>query len=96
MGQGEGFGPSKTSLLISYLSRIPKVSKTMGIFILILNIVLPGVGSMIAGLLGGKKDMGCFWAGLLQLLLAVFIIGWIWSIFWGVKIYTKSTSFIPI
>eukprot|EP00301_Raphidiophrys_heterophryoidea_P014510 c22933_g1_i1.p1 GENE.c22933_g1_i1~~c22933_g1_i1.p1 ORF type:complete len:105 (+),score=22.22 c22933_g1_i1:1-315(+) len=95
MGGGE-LGPSKFTLFKAYVTHIPKVSKTMGIVVLILNIILPGIGSIIAGLMGNSRDRGCALAGVFQLLTAFFIVGWIWSIVWGIKIHSKANSFIPI
>jgi hypothetical protein len=80
-----------------FLSAIPKVGRTIGMLVLVLNIILPGIGSILAGIIGGRSsDMGCVVAGVLQLLTAVFIVGWIWSIWWGVQIYQKSRSFLPV
>ena len=57
----------------------------MALTCLILNIFLPGVGTMVNACLGTRMMPGlCY--GLLQMLLAPLLIGWIWSIFYGVKI----------
>jgi hypothetical protein len=86
--------PVATSM--PFLSVIPRVGQITGILVLFLNIILPGVGSILAGLCGGS--LGCVVAGLLQMLLAPFIIGWVWSIVWGVKIweYSHHTAVIVI
>lgn len=37
-----------------------------------------------------KTDWSVLLCGLLQFVLGYLIVGWIWSIIWGVKIYSKS------
>ncbi|XP_077995583.1 uncharacterized protein LOC144449049 [Glandiceps talaboti] len=62
---------------------------------LIFNIVIPGLGSMLAGLGAlfccNKTSCGLrvahfcfnFWCGVFQLAFAILIVGWIWSVLWG-------------
>mmetsp|Transcript_34813 Transcript_34813/g.33919 ORF Transcript_34813/g.33919 Transcript_34813/m.33919 type:complete len:96 (-) Transcript_34813:30-317(-) len=56
---------------------------------LLLNCIFPGVGTMINGCFG-RHCCAAFLYGLLQLITACLIIGWIWSIIWGCKILDKS------
>ena len=37
-----------------------------------------------------KTDCSVLLCGVLQFFLGYLIVGWIWSIIWGVKIYSKS------
>lgn len=37
-----------------------------------------------------KTDWSIILCGVLQFILGYLIVGWIWSIIWGVKIYSKS------
>jgi len=75
---------------------IPVLPMCMAVFCLVVNCVLPGVGSMIAAFAllccsntedvkTGKIGLFCinFWVGVAQLVTLVFGIGWVWSIFWG-------------
>ena len=60
---------------------------------LILNIVLPGWGTMMSAYCdpaGFNTD--ALLVGLAQLITAFIIIGWFWSIFWGVRIYQKGMA----
>ena len=69
---------------------IVKVDDSWGIVLLIVNIFFPGIGTIINSLMGDKVHVTTLIVGILQLVLAGFIIGWIWSIWWGVLIYQKS------
>mmetsp|Transcript_52667 Transcript_52667/g.128682 ORF Transcript_52667/g.128682 Transcript_52667/m.128682 type:complete len:91 (-) Transcript_52667:203-475(-) len=62
--------------------RVPSMTQGMGVLLLLVNIFLPGIGSIIAGLLTGKMSTAVI--GILQFVLAFCIIGWLWSIWWGV------------
>jgi hypothetical protein len=63
----------------------PNISMGAAILVLIMNIVFPGVGTMIMGCLCNDGNNAChwIWIGFAQLLLAFFIFGWIWAIFTG-------------
>ena len=50
-------------------------------FMLILNIILPGSGTMLQSFFGGRKCPLTFFVGLLQLLsVALLLFGWCWAI----------------
>ena len=74
------------------LTDVPKLNGIWPYLCLILNIFIPGIGTMIAGCLGDPNS----WSktqivvGLFQMLLAVYIIGWIWAIYWGYLLVTRS------
>ena len=70
---------------------IQKVPSPWGIVLFIVNIFFPGVGTMISSCLApGDCNVEALVIGLCQLLTAWLIIGWIWSIIWGWKIYDVS------
>mmetsp|Transcript_9548 Transcript_9548/g.10559 ORF Transcript_9548/g.10559 Transcript_9548/m.10559 type:complete len:86 (+) Transcript_9548:42-299(+) len=78
--------PGKVAMAIYVVRQLPKVKSKVWVWIiLILNIVLPGVGTMVAGCIY-KCHRKSIIIGLLQLLLFPFIIGWVWSVIWGVLI----------
>lgn len=62
--------------------------KPWGIVCLVMNILLPGTGSMIAG--GNQEDIRYYVYGVVQLLLAWTLVAWAWSIVLGVLIFLKS------
>lgn len=45
---------------------------------------------MIAGCSGTGKGGGAICIGIIQMLLSIFIIGWIWAVVWSVNLYKKS------
>ncbi|CAG5135832.1 unnamed protein product [Candidula unifasciata] len=84
---------------------IPLMSKCTAVVCLLLNVILPGSGTLTAGLSvlccsqvrpKGDSKGHCILinagVGLLQFLLTfVFLLGWIWSIMWGVAFLAMST-----
>lgn len=59
------------------------------IHVLSTNVTTPvGVGTMTAGVVSDKMDT--FLIGALQLLTSVFMVGWVWSITWGVELVRRS------
>lgn len=86
---------------------IPAMQKPVAITCLVLNILLPGLGTFIAGftvLCGSTirfKNMtkqnvifSNTWVAFLQFITAfLFLLGWIWSIVWGVAFITISTDY---
>jgi hypothetical protein len=68
----------------------PRLDKTMALVVLILNIFLPGVGTIIMGCVGNNAG-GWICIGICQALLAFLIIGWIWSIITGLMCLKYST-----
>ncbi len=72
---------------------IVPVKDPLHIVLLILNILLPGIGTIANGCMGSSIS-GCqIVIGLLQMCLSpVLLIGWFWSIWWGVIIYQRSVA----
>jgi len=54
----------------------------------LINIFFPGIGVIIAGIL--DNNMTDVVIGVLQLLFAFFILGWIWAIIWGILMIIRS------
>ena len=69
---------------------IPELNKVLAIILLVLNCIFPGVGTMCLSCLGPRFVWDHLIIGLLQLLLSFLIIGWVWSIFWGILLVMKS------
>ncbi len=62
-----------------------------GLIFFLVNIFFPGFGTMFSAFCAAGCNFDAFLVGLLQLILApVFLIGWIWSIVWGWKIFEAS------
>ena len=62
--------------------------KSTGVCCLIFNIFFPGFGSILAGMQANSSSTVLI--GVVQFFLCVTLIGWLWSIYWGVLIYNKS------
>ena len=67
------------------------VNETLGLICLILNIIISGSGTILAGI-ASNKGLNCtaVLIGLVQLLLVFTIVAWIWSICHGYHIYVRS------
>ena len=71
---------------------LPRLNGVWPFVCCILNVFFPGTGTMISSCVGYSIS----WSktqlviGLLQLLTAVYIIGWLWSIWWGVILLKKG------
>ena len=70
-------------------NHLPELNKVLAIVILVLNIFFPGVGTMCLYCIAGFKTE-YLWVGLIQLVTALCVVGWIWSVLWGVILVTKS------
>ena len=66
----------------------------VALVVLILNIVSPGIGSIVSAY---YDPSGCncktVTFGILQMLLTIVIVGWVWSILMGLAIYSKSNDY---
>ena len=70
---------------------VPKVKADLGLIIFIINIVLPGCGTIWAGCAGseGTNNTVIIW-GIAELLTSWLLVGWCLSIYHGWLIYEKS------
>jgi len=59
----------------------------------VLNIVAPGLGSIVAGYndLNGCNRRSVYY-GFFQMLLTIVVVGAVWSIIFGFEIYNKSNE----
>ena len=65
---------------------INTISPHMAIVCLVINIFIPGLGTIINGLSGHKVCPGVFFGVAQFFLTPLFLIGWIWGIVYGVRI----------
>ena len=73
------------------VTQVPYVSQSAAFICLAINIFLPGVGTMICACMGDKNINKTQLAmGLIQLMTAVYLIGWFLGIYWGYLIVAKS------
>jgi hypothetical protein len=70
---------------------VPRIEKSQALMCLIFNIFIPGVGTMIGSLLAPSGcDLCSFIYGFLQFCLASMLVGWVWSLIWGLLMYQSS------
>ena len=72
---------------------VPSLTCLFAWIIFIINCVAPGVGTIIVGVI--TCNFECILIGILMSLLAPFIIGWIWSIYWGWLCVVKARA-VPV
>ena len=79
------------------VSDVPKLKGAWPYIVAVLCIVIPGSGTMVAACAGYSPAWSKLqiFVGSLQMMTAVFLIGWIWSIWWGLKILHKSLKEQP-
>ena len=70
---------------------VVKLDRCLAITCLILNIFFPGVGTMVSACGGKDFNSDALIFGILQLLTAFLIVGWIWSIVHGVWLVDKAS-----
>ena len=69
-----------------------KLDSTMGMVVLLLAILAPGISTCIAGVLSKDDEQmkNGIIVGIIQFLLLGVCIGWIWALLSGWKIYSNS------
>ena len=79
------------------VSDVPRLTTFWPYVVAVLCLVLPGSGTMLAACVGYSTAWSKtqIFVGSLQMMTAVFLIGWIWSIWWGIKILHKSVNEEP-
>ncbi|KAK3753377.1 hypothetical protein RRG08_005965 [Elysia crispata] len=87
----------------SLYNAIPRMPVALAVFLCILNIVVPGLGTFISSwtcLCGCQTKLGkparAFGLNLLsaflQMISFVVIVGWVWSIIWGMNFVQIATT----
>ena len=71
-----------------YQSDIPSMSCLCAWILFFINLLAPGIGTIIMGLIA--CNFCCMLVGIFQLILAPLLIGWIWAICWSVIAIEKS------
>mmetsp|Transcript_26 Transcript_26/g.19 ORF Transcript_26/g.19 Transcript_26/m.19 type:complete len:88 (-) Transcript_26:77-340(-) len=62
----------------------------IAIISLVLNIIFPGCGTILNGVMGPALSVEQIIIGVIQIFTAICLIGWIWSILWGILIFLKK------
>ena len=74
---------------------VPKLSKPLAVFCGVINIILPGSGTITAACMtpDDKLSKTQLIIGVLQFFLSLVLIGYVWSIYWSYLIIGKSFEF---
>jgi hypothetical protein len=74
------------------------IDPSQAIIVLILNIIWPGIGTMVYGCMGRASSRCCCWflLGLCQDFLGYICIGWIWGIIFALKVMAASALYDEI
>lgn len=74
------------------IKNVPKLSKPLAIFCGVINIILPGSGTITAACMtpDDKVSKTQLIIGVLQFLLSLVLIGYLWSWYWSYLIIGKS------
>ena len=68
---------------------LPVLEPNMALVALIVNVFVPGIGTIIAGSIGNKPMIG---KGIAQFLLAIIFVGWVWGIVTGVQLMKNAST----
>ena len=72
-------------------SDVPALGNIWAYICFILNVFVPGVGTMLCGCLGdANMNKTQMLIGIVQLLTSVYLLGWVVSVYWGYLIVKKS------
>ena len=79
-------------LFTNWLATVRPTTGFCAILLFLCNVFFPGVGTMLNACCCGKgpATVKGLCIGFLQLLTASFLLGWLWSIWWGVEILHAS------
>ena len=73
------------------VTNVPELQNIWAYVCLALNVIIPGTGTMICACLGDENmNKTQLFIGFFQFLTSIYLVGWIFSIYWGVLIVQKS------
>jgi len=75
------------------LGDFTKITDGLACSLLIINIFLPGVGTMIAGqYIDGVFGKTIIYKGIIQLITSPCLVGWVWSIYTGIGLCRMASG----
>ena len=74
------------------IKQVPKNTVPVAAIGLVLNIILPGFGTLLSACLDQKGEVSKshMVISLLQFLTAIVLVGWIWAIYWSYLIFLEA------
>lgn len=70
--------------------KINKLTPNQGLFVFILNCILPGWGTVSAGIISQQNVCNNLVFGIVQMITAVLLVGWLWAMLTGYLVWNKS------
>ncbi|GEM_PF-6569222 len=68
--------------------KAPVLGTPLAVGCLIANIIIPGLGTLIAGITSGRPLIG---RAIAQFFLAIIIVGWVWGVVTGVQLLSNAS-----
>ena len=65
-------------------------SSSKGLLLMVLNVLIPGSGTVFSSFMDQSFNPLALIFGVMQMGLAIMVIGWLWSIMHGYAIYVSS------
>ena len=83
---------SDDDLIWAKIKNVPKLSKPIAVFCGVINVILPGTGTITAACMTDEETVSKTQVvvGLMQFLLSLLIVGYIWSWYWSYLLIAKS------
>ncbi|CAI2384251.1 unnamed protein product [Moneuplotes crassus] len=67
-----------------------RVGPPYNFIILILNVLIPGSGTILSSFMSVDFNDIQYYCGILQFFTSICIFGWVWSVYWGCIIFIKG------
>ena len=83
---------SDDDIVWTKIKNVPKLTKPIAIFCAVINVILPGTGTITAACMTDEETVSKTQVvvGLMQFLLSILIVGYIWSWYWSYLFVAKS------
>jgi len=66
----------------------PVLQSSTAVGLLLANVIVPGLGTLIAGIMSGKPLVG---RAVAQFFLTLILVGWVWSVVTGVQMLSNAS-----
>lgn len=80
---------------VVYFGQPRGVQRQATLMVLLINVIAPGVGTIISAFLAAECESETIWAGVLQILTTPLLgLGFIWAIAWSIRLYKDRTRHV--
>ena len=84
------FANEQDKELWTMITDVPRLMGVLPYVAAVLNVVLAGSGTILAGCMGETWNKTQIFVGIVQMLTSAFLIGWFLSIYWAYLIVMKA------